>query len=201
MHGGSKSVRTPLFYVRKESQRFSFELLNLCGHIRQTLFPAREDVKVCFKTTHIWGANISLQWAGKCSFYRTTVEGWDIYWPHNVSHHGPIRESRDGIKFLPQIPIFPQLSAYLPRCGSKKHSYCFVIRWWIIGGNVKLLSNWDFLICLYLPSLWLYVYSEGGMEGSEGGEMRDHRVRRISSASLHFISPSVFIFLPLKWSE
>lgn len=41
----------------------------------------------------------------------------------------------------------------------------------------------------------------GGNGGSRGEEMKDHRVCRISSASLHFISPSVFIFLPLKWSE
>lgn len=111
MHRGSKSVRTPSLYARKESQRFSFELLNLCSHIRQTPFPARKDMKVRFKTTHIWGANISLQWAGKCSLYRTPVEGRNIYWPHN---HEPIHESKDVIKFLPQVPIFPHLSAYLP---------------------------------------------------------------------------------------
>lgn len=75
MHRGSKSVRTPSLYVQKELQRFSFELLNLYNHIRQTLFPIRKDKKVRFKTTHIWGANISLQWAGKCSLYRTLVEG------------------------------------------------------------------------------------------------------------------------------
>ncbi len=75
MHRGSKSVRTPSLYAQKELQRFSFELLNLYSHIRQTLFPIRKDTKVRFKTTHIWGANISLQWAGKYSLYRTLVEG------------------------------------------------------------------------------------------------------------------------------
>ncbi len=102
-HRGSKSVRTPSLYARKESQRFSFELLNLCSHIRQTLFPARKDMKVRFKTTHIWGANISLQWAGKCSLYRTPVEGRNIYWPHNVRHHGPIHET--SLNFYPKFPF------------------------------------------------------------------------------------------------
>lgn len=171
---------TPILCAEGGSRCSSFELLNLCSHIRRTLFPAREGVNVHFKTTHTWGAYISLQWAGKCSLYRTPVEARNIYWPHNVRHHGPTRESKEGIKFLPQIPIFPQLSAYLPRCGSKKHGYCFVIRWWIIGGNVKLLSNWDFPICLYLPSLWLYVYSEGGWRGP-----KEKKWEIIGSAASH----------------
>ncbi len=38
--------------------------------------------------------------------------GRNIYWPHNVHHHGPIHESKDVITFLPQVHIFLQLSAY-----------------------------------------------------------------------------------------
>lgn len=110
-------------------------------------------------------------------------------------------KAKKALNFYPKFPFSHSLALTCPSAAPKKHGYCFVIRWWIIGGNVKLLLNWDFPICLYLPSLWLYVYSEGGMEGSEGEEMRDHRVCRILSAFLHFISPSVFIFLPLKWSE
>lgn len=184
-----------ILYVRRKSQRISCELLNLCSHISQTLFPAREDMKVRFKTRQIWGANISLQWAGKCS---TPVEGKNIYWPHNVRHHEPIRESTDGIKFLAQIPIFPQLSAYLPPKST-------AIALSSDGGlSAETWSRCQIQILKYASICQVYDFMftlRGKMEGSEREEMKDHGVCRISSGSLHFISPSAFIFLPLKWSE
>lgn len=105
--------------------------------------------------------------------------------------------AKEPLKFYPKSSHFLQHIACLPSCDPKKSPYRIVNRWQIIIGNMKLLSNSDFLICLSLPNIWLNVY----LRGFEGDEMKDHGVRRISSSSLHFISPSVFIFLPLKWSE